>query len=132
MLVWAGFSVAAVALAACAGGQSGADSSPTGLYGRGLDQIANLYIEPISTRRVALAGIARLSRIDDRLAISDSGDTSRGHAFGLNYDGHSVAFYSMPADGNNRDWGELVGSLVATARQTSPRLAALPEETIEK
>jgi carboxyl-terminal processing protease len=132
MLVWAGLSVAAVALAACAGGQSGADGSPTGLYGRGLDQIANLYIEPISTRRVALAGIARLSRIDDRLAVSDSGDTSRGRAFGLNYDGHSVAFYSMPADGNNRDWGELVGSLVATARGTSPKLAALPEETVEK
>ncbi|HEX6441512.1 MAG TPA: S41 family peptidase [Stellaceae bacterium] len=120
------------ALAACAGHQQTASSSPDAVFTRGLDQIGQFYIEPVSTRHVALAGIARLSRIDDKLAVSDTGAGAAGEGFGLNYDGQSIAYYSMPADGNNRDWGQLLGSLTATARQASSRLAALPEEAVEK
>jgi carboxyl-terminal processing protease len=102
------------------------------VFTRGLDQISQFYIEPVSTRRVALAGIARLSRVDDKLGVSDTGAGAAGEGFGLNYDGHSIAYYSMPADGNNRDWGSLLASLTGAARQASPRLAALPEEAVEK
>src|SRR5436309_7449851 len=132
MLVWAGSVVAAaVALAACGGLPQSTGGSPEGLFARGLDQIGELYIEPVSTRRIALAGIARLARLDDKLSVSDSGSAGNGEAFGLNYDTRSIAFYPMPAEGNNRDWGELLAHLTATARQVSPRLAALPPEAIE-
>ena len=132
LLVWAGFLFAAVALAACGAGQRSSGGAPEGLFARGLDQIGELYIEPVSTRRLALAGIARLSRLDDKLSIGDSGDARLGEALGLTYDSRSIAVYSPPADGNNRDWGELVGNLVATARQSSPRLAVMPQEAVEK
>lgn len=132
ILAWAGLALASIALVACAGNPRSSGGSPEGLYARALDQIGELYIEPISTRRIALAGIARLARLDDKLSISDSGDSSLGHAFGLNYDVRNLAFYSMPAEGEKRDWGDLVANLVATARQASPRLSALPEEAIEK
>ena len=132
MLVRAGFVIAAAALAACAGHEQTASSSPDAVFTRGLDQISQFYIEPVSTRRVALAGIARLSRIDDKLGVSDTGAGAAGEGFGLNYDGHSIAYYSMPADGNNRDWGSLVASLTAAARQASPRLAGLSEDVVQK
>ena len=132
LLVWAGFLFAAVALAACGAGQRSSGGAPEGLFARGLDQIGELYIEPVSTRRLALAGIARLSRLDDKLSIGDSGDARLGEALGLTYDSRSIAVYSPPADGNNRDWGELVGNIVATARQSSPRLAVMPQEAVEK
>jgi len=119
LLAWAGFLVAAVALAACGAGQRGPSGAPEGLFARGLDQIGELYIEPVSTRRLALAGIARLSRLDDKLSIGSSGDVRLGEALGLVYDSRSIAVYSPPADGNNRDWGELVGN-VAGARPTAP------------
>src|SRR5215211_5727736 len=90
--VWAGFLFAAVALAACAGG------APDSLFARGLDQIGELYIEPVSTRRVALAGLARLSRLDDKLSLGGSGDARLGEALGLVYDSRSIAVYSPPAD----------------------------------
>ena len=132
LLVWAGLGLTSIALVACEGNQQNSAGSPEALFTRGLDEITGLYIEPVSTRRVALAGITRLSRLDDKLSISDSGDGRLGHAFGLNYDTRNIAFYSMPADGNNRDWGELVAHVAATARQASPRLATLSQDAIEK
>ena len=132
LLAGAGFAIVTVALAACGAHEQAASSSPDSVFARGLDQIDAFYIEPIATRRVALAGIARLSRIDDKLAVSETGVGAAGEGFGLNYDGHSVAYYSVPADGNSRDWGQLLGSLSGTARQVSPRLAALSEEAVEK
>jgi carboxyl-terminal processing protease len=132
LLAWAGFLLAAVALAACGAGQRSSGGAPEGLFARGLDQIGELYIEPVSTRRLALAGIARLSRLDDKLSIGGSGDARLGEALGLTYDTRSIAVYSPPADGNSRDWGELIGNLVGTARSASPRLAAMPQEAVEK
>ena len=48
-------------------------ADPTGrLFGRGLDEIADLYIEPVSSRILALAAAARLSRA--RSQIRRAGD----------------------------------------------------------
>ena len=130
-LVWAAILLSA-ALAACAEHEQSASSSPDAVFARGLDQIDAFYIESIATRRVALAGIARLSRIDDKLTVSETRGGAAGEGFGLNYDGHSIAYYSMPTDGNSRDWGQLLGSLSGAARQVSPRLATLSQEALEK
>src|SRR4051794_792370 len=132
MLIWAGVLSAAVALAGCAGGQRTAGGAPDGLFARGLDQIGELYIEPVSTRRLALAGIARLSALDDKLSVGGTGDPRLGEALALAYDSRSIALYSMPTDVNNRDWGELVGNVASTARSASARLASMPQETVEK
>ncbi len=102
------------------------------LFARGLDEIAELYIEPVSSRRLALSGMARLSRLDGELGVSDSAATGDADALALSYGGRDIARHAMPADTNSRQWGELVANLIAAARQASPRLAAQSQETIEK
>jgi hypothetical protein len=50
------------ALAACAERQA-LPNDPTGrLFARGLDEITDLYIAPVSSRRLVLGGAGRLSR----------------------------------------------------------------------
>jgi carboxyl-terminal processing protease len=120
---WAGF---LVTLAACTGpGPTQADAGDQ-LYARGLDQIAGLYIEPVTSRRLALSGAARLSRLDDKLGVSDGAG-----AVALAYDGRDIGFFATPGETSSREWGQLIASLVATAKEASPRLAALPQETID-
>src|SRR5215469_10528379 len=61
-----------VAFAACAERQA-LPNDPTGrLFARGLDEISDLYIAPVSSRQLVLAGAARLSRLDDKLSISET------------------------------------------------------------
>jgi carboxyl-terminal processing protease len=123
---------AAATLAACAGQAPLAADAPGQLFARGLDDIADLYIEPVSSRRLAISGAARLSRLDGKLGVSDNFGTGMMGAVALAYDGRDIGFFAMPGDTNSREWGQLVATLIATAKQASPRLAALPEEKIEK
>jgi carboxyl-terminal processing protease len=123
VIAWGGF---LVILAACAGeGPPQADAGGQ-LFARGLDEIAGLYIEPVTSRRLALSGAARLSRLDDKLAVSDSVG-----AIALAYDGRDIGFFARPGDTSSREWGQLIATLIATAKEASPRLAALPQETID-
>src|SRR5437870_5170625 len=58
-------------LVACAGpGRLPGDGAGQ-LFARGLDEIGDLYIEPVSSRRLALSGAARLARLDNGLVVSD-------------------------------------------------------------
>ena len=130
MIVWAGLTV--TLLAACAGqGPHPADAGGQ-LFARGLDEISDLYVEPVSVRRVALSGVARLSRLDNKLGVGDGLGTSFGAALTLSYDNRDIAFYAMPADQDGRHWGQLIATVIAAAKQASPELAALPQERIER
>ncbi len=61
-----------VGLAACAERQA-LPTDPTGrLFARGLDEITDLYIAPVSSRMLVLSGAARLSRLDSKLSISEN------------------------------------------------------------
>ena len=60
------------ALAACAQRQA-LPNDPTGrLFARGLDEITDLYIASVSSRLLVLGGAARLSRLDDKLSVSEN------------------------------------------------------------
>ena len=123
-----------LALAACAGAERlpGAASGP--LFSRGLDQIHQLYLEPVSSRRVALSGARRLASLDNKIGVGGSlgsGSGSLGDALALSYDGRDIAFYAVPPENDNRQWGELIANIIATAKQASPRLAAMPSEALE-
>ncbi|HEX3860444.1 MAG TPA: S41 family peptidase [Stellaceae bacterium] len=119
-------------LAACAEQQPLAGSPDGQLYTRGLSEISDLYIEPVSTRRVALSGAARLSRLDRKIAVSDSFGAGVGGAISLSYEGRDIALDAVPPEGDNRAWGALIATLVATAKQASPTLVALPQDAIDK
>ena len=73
-MVRAGAFAALVPLAACAGGMQPASETNGRVFARGLDEITDLYIEPVSTRQLALAGTARLARLDDKLAVAEGGN----------------------------------------------------------
>jgi carboxyl-terminal processing protease len=126
---WAGL---ILTLAGCAAqGPLPADADRQ-LFARGLDDIAELYLEPVSSRRLALSGMAGLTRLDGELGVSDGVATGSTGGLALSYGGRDIARYAMPADTNSRQWGELVATLIATAKEASPRLAAQSPETIEK
>jgi carboxyl-terminal processing protease len=118
-------------LAACAGAAGPTTETNGRLFARGLDEITDLYIEPVSTRQLALAGTARLARLDDKLAVAEGGDAG-GKSLGLTYGGRDVAVLAMPADADTREWGEVLAGLIAAAKGASPHVAAMPREGVEK
>jgi carboxyl-terminal processing protease len=130
-LVRAGGVVLLVAFAACAERQA-LPNDPTGrLFARGLDEITDLYISPVSSRKLVLAGAARLSRLDGKLSVAETPGPDRTQIV-LSYDLQEVAVYAVPSDDDPHNWGALMGRLVAAAKRASPTVAALPEDQIDK
>src|SRR5262249_10422118 len=101
------------------------------LFARGLDEITDLYISPVSSRKLILAGAARFSRLDNKFSISET-PGSAGPQVVLSYDGREVAVYPVPSHDDPHDWGALMGRLVAAAKAAAPAVAALTEEQIDK
>src|SRR5438270_10346081 len=70
----------ALPLAACADNETAAPDASGQLCTRGLDEITDVYIEAVTNRKLALAGAARLSRLDDRLTGTERNAGGRGPA----------------------------------------------------
>ena len=121
-----------VALAACVEHQALPDDPTARLFARGLDEITDLYIAPVSSRQLILAGAARLSRLDKKFSVTESPVREDKTQIAVSYDGREVAVYPTPDDDEPHAWGELMGRLVATARAASPTLAALSDDQIDK
>jgi carboxyl-terminal processing protease len=120
-----------VAFAGCAGRQA-LPTDPVGrLFARGLDEITDLYISPVSSRQLVLAGAARFSRLDDKLAVAEVPGPKQTQIV-VSYGGREAAVYSIPSDDDPHGWGALMGWLVAAARAASPTVATLPEDRIDK
>jgi carboxyl-terminal processing protease len=119
-------------LAACTMHQSLPDDPTARLFARGLDEISDLYISPVSSRKLILAAAARFSRLDNKLAVTESPGSEGGTQVAVNYDGRQAATFATPTGDDPHAWGELMGRLVASARATSPILGALSEDQIDK
>jgi carboxyl-terminal processing protease len=120
-----------IALVACAERQA-LPTDPAGrLFARGLDEITDLYISPVSSRKLVLSGAARFSRLDEKFSVSESPGPDRTQII-LAYGGREVAAHPVPARDDPHDWGALMGRLVAEAKAASPAVAALPEDQIDK
>jgi carboxyl-terminal processing protease len=123
--------VLVVAFAGCAERQA-LPNDPTGrLFARGLDEITDLYIAPVSSRQLVLAGAARLSRLDDKFSISEAPGSDAPQVV-LAYAGAEVAVYPVPSHDDPHDWGALMGRLELAAKAVSPTVAALSEEQVDK
>jgi carboxyl-terminal processing protease len=120
-----------VAFAGCAG-QQALPNDPTGrLFARGLDEITDLYISPVSSRTLVLSGAARLSRLDEKFSISEAPGPDQTLLV-LAYGGAEVAVYPIPPHDDPHGWGALLGRLVARAKTVSPGVAALSDDQIDK
>jgi len=129
----AGLLLTLLALAGCATQGALPADAEAQLFTRGLNDIAALYIEPVASRRLALSAMARLARLDGELHARDGGgDAGSAGVLQLSYGDRELGRYAMPADTDSRAWGELLATLIAVARQGSPRLAALSEDTIDQ
>jgi hypothetical protein len=114
----------ALPLAACADNETAAPDASGQLFARGLDEITDLYIEPVTNRKLSLAGAARLSRLDDKLAVTERDAGGLGPALILTYAGRELAAVPMPAEADTRGWGEAIAQLIAAASPISPGCAA--------
>ena len=130
-IVGAGLALWLLALAGCVEEAPPAADAAARLFTRGLDDIGDYYLQPVSSRRLALSAAAGLSRLDDKIAINDGAATPGSDSLALSYAGRAVAFYPVPLDADAGRWGGLLATIVAGARQASPRLAALPPKTID-
>jgi carboxyl-terminal processing protease len=130
--MWASNLAFGVLLTACVEHQS-LPNDPTGrLFARGLDEITDLYIAPVSNRKLILAGAARFSRLDDKFSVTESTGAEGKTQIVLSYGGREVVVYPMPADNERHAWGDLMGRLVINAKAVSPAVAALSEDQIDK
>ena len=130
--VRAGLILTLLTLAGCAAQGSLPADADAKLFARGLDEIADLYIEPESSRRLVLSAMARLSRLDAELQVHDSVGTGGAAALLLSYGSRDIGLYPMPADTDSRQWGELLATVIAAAKGASPRLAALSQDTVDQ
>ncbi|MBV9014137.1 MAG: S41 family peptidase [Alphaproteobacteria bacterium] len=118
----------ALPLGACVGDDAGRSDATGQLFTRGFDEIADLYIEPTSTRKLALAGAARLARLDDKLAINER----PGQVLAVSYAGREIAALPMPAEDDTQGWGDLVARMIEAAKEAGPNLAAMPKNAAAK
>jgi carboxyl-terminal processing protease len=124
--------VVLAALVACGGGETLQESSTGQLFARGVEQITDLYIEPIAAQKLVFVGAKNLAKLDQRLAAAASGDVRERNQVTLTYDGIAVANYLVPPDIDPHDAGEIVAGLIAAAKKASAHVAALPEDTIDQ
>lgn len=102
------------------------------LYARGLDEISDFYIEPVSVRQLAVSGVRRLAQLDGKLDLAEEPGMENGTVMVLSYDHQPVGSYPSPRSQNSRDWAALLSQISADARRASPKLAALPADRIDK
>jgi carboxyl-terminal processing protease len=132
VLASAGLLALVLLLAACAVRQP-LPSDPTGrLFGRALDEIADLYIVPVSSRRLVLAAAARLSLLDRGFSIAETPGPEDQTEIVLGYGGRDLAAYPSPITDDPHVWGGLMGRMIADAKAASPILAARSEDDIDK
>jgi carboxyl-terminal processing protease len=120
-----------VALAACAERQALPNDPTARLFARGLDEISDLYISPVSSRKLVLAGASRFSRLDDKFSVTESPGPDREQIV-LAYGGREVMTLPVPSHDDPHDWGTVMGRFVAGAKAASPTVAALSEDQIDK
>jgi carboxyl-terminal processing protease len=126
------FVLVVVLLTACTERQP-LPADPTGrLFGRSLDEIADLYIVPVSSRRLALAAAARLSQLDPKFAVLETPGPEDRTEIALDYGGREVATYPSPSGDDPHLWGGWVGRLLADAKKTSRTLATSSLDAIDK
>jgi hypothetical protein len=127
----AGGWAALLALAGCATPSHGLPTDANGrLFAQSFGEISDLYIRPISSESLAVAGLGSFHRLDPELGVTE---TPGGDSQIVLLDNRRE-LVALPAPPTNDavDWGELIGRAIGRFRAVSPRLAALSDNDIDK
>jgi carboxyl-terminal processing protease len=131
VLVRASSLVLLIVLAACAERQALPNDPTARLFARGLDEISDLYITPVSSRKLVLAGASRFSRLDEKFSVTESPGPDKTQVV-LAYGEREVAGFPEPSHDDPHDWGAVMGRLITEAKTVSPTVATLSEDQIDK
>jgi len=124
--------VVVAALAACGGGheiETGTDTAQ--LFARGVEQITDLYIEPISSQKLVTVGAANLAKLDERLGVTIGGDPNYRDQLTLTQDGIVVARFQVPPEIGPTDAGQTIAAIIAAAKKASGHIASMSEDAID-
>ena len=125
--------VVVAALAACGGGREIETGADTGqLFARGIEQITDLYIEPISGQKLVTVGAMNLAKLDERLGVTIGGDPNYRDQLTLTHDGIVVAHFPVPPEIGATDAGQTIAAIIAAARKASGHVASMSEDAIDK
>jgi carboxyl-terminal processing protease len=124
--------VTLVALAACNASQSPQGTKTGELFARGIEQITDLYIDPVPGQRLVIVGAKNLAKLDSRLATTFGSDVRDRDQITLTYDGIAVANYQVPPGIDAGAAGAIIAQLIEAAKRASARVANLPEDAIDK
>jgi carboxyl-terminal processing protease len=123
--------VVGLALAGCVAPPPLPSDAAGRLYARGLDDIAELYIQPESSHKVAIAGLMGLASLDRRLKIAETPGPQQRTVIQVDYAGQQIAVYPAPAEEDAHGWGGVISTIAADAKKASADLGAMPAERID-
>ena len=103
-----------------------------GLYARGIEEITDLYIEPIPSQKLVLAGAKNLTKLDTRLSVSVGTEIRDRDQLTMTHDGLPIANYQVPPDIEPGAAGDIVAGLTAAAKSSSGRVAAMSQDAIDR
>ena len=111
---------------------SSQDGAPGELFARGIDQITDLYIEPISGQKLVFVGAKNLIKLDSRLGVTIGGEVRDRDQVTLTYDGIVAGSYQVPPDIDGTAGGKIIDEVIAAAKKASAHVAAMPEDAIDQ
>jgi carboxyl-terminal processing protease len=124
--------IAILILAGCNGHETPRETSTGELFAHGIEQITDLYIEPISAQKLVIVGAKNLTKLDSQLNVTIGGNVNERAEVMLSYVGTQIADYPVPANIDGGNGGDVIAALIAAAKKASPRVAALSEDEIDK
>jgi carboxyl-terminal processing protease len=120
-----------LALTGCGVAGTTEHSSTGELFARGIGEITDLYIEPISGQTLVLVGVKNLMKLESHLVVTIGGQVDDRHVT-LSYDGNPLANYAVPSEIDGMTGGQVIAGFIAAAKKASPKIAAMSEDAIDK
>lgn len=100
-------------------------SQATSMFSAGYEDVSSVYIEDITARQLALAGLGNLSNIDPGVVISESPEQ-----VSVLVGGQQTGAYKAPAIRDNEGWAKLTALAVDASRTGSSELVNAESESI--
>ncbi len=103
-----------------------ANSGESQLFSETYQSVIEYHIDPTRADTLSMAALGDLSNLDFDLTITrDAGDVALR-------DGDRIWRVHAPAPFDTADWGTLTATLVAAARDASPKVAAIAPDRLEQ
>ena len=100
-------------------------SQATSMFSAGYEDVSSVYIEDITARQLALAGLGNLSNIDPGVVVTESPEQVSIHVRG-----QQAAAYQAPGLRDSEGWAKLTALAVDASRTGSSELVNAESESI--